>query len=502
MLTEDGQSRGPQVLDYLQVGNFKAFGPDQRLDLSPLTLIYGENSSGKSSLLQALLLLKQSFAGLDRFSRDPYLDFRGGSVDLGGFTASVHDHNEAASLRFTLPIRPTVNQSWFAGLLPERVDLEMRFSFDVATRRTAASYVRFNVRTSEQREEPLLLERRDVKGAPRLMLRTPAAFGRATDFWFGRHGLGLLVPGPDAKVDEDDIAWASQWLAGKPLQDERLVPIWSPDLLREGQPGRPVGGSLDSGRRYALRETLYFWEYLGYTLQSALQYALNRTHHVGPLRQPPERVTVESGSASRDLGPRGERLARVLAEAPALLARVNRALAALEIPYEVELRDLTEGAELGDLTVLTLRDRRTRLALTLGDVGVGVSQVLPVVAQLLMRQQSVIVLEQPELHLHPRLQARLADVMLESSLENGNTVVCETHSEHLLYRLQRRIAEDRAGSAGAEALRVYFVQASQSESLVVPVALGPDGELLEAWPGGFFDDRVADLLARQSASAR
>ncbi len=163
-------------------------------------------------------------------------------------------------------------------------------------------------------------------------------------------------------------------------------------------------------------------------------------------------------------------------------------------------------------------ERRKEIALTelpanikvsLQDVGVGISQVLPVLMNAFGEQGSLIAIEQPEIHIHPALQAELGDVFIESAIgASKNTFLLETHSEHLILRILRRVRESSAGdfSEWPNALRlacpngirpsdvaVLYVQPGDEGAEVIELPLTPDGDFTCPWPSGFFTERAKEL---------
>ena len=153
---------------------------------------------------------------------------------------------------------------------------------------------------------------------------------------------------------------------------------------------------------------------------------------------------------------------------------------------------------------LLLLDRRTETVVTHRDVGIGVSQVLPVLVHAYADRGQLVAIEQPEIHLHPALQAELGDLFIESALgENKNTFLLETHSEHLILRILRRVRETTEGGkdlpAGFPRVRpedvsVVFVEPTAGESVVRVLPVTPDGDFSEPWPGGFFEERGKELF--------
>ncbi len=145
------------------------------------------------------------------------------------------------------------------------------------------------------------------------------------------------------------------------------------------------------------------------------------------------------------------------------------------------------------MTRLRLWDVDRRVAVSLQDVGYGVSQVIPVLATAYAAENTIILIEQPEIHLHPALQAELADVFIESATgEQENTFVLETHSEHLILRLLRRIRE---GALQPDDVAVLFVEPTPAGSQVRHLAIDEDGDFIDEWPGGFFEESFHETFA-------
>ncbi len=148
---------------------------------------------------------------------------------------------------------------------------------------------------------------------------------------------------------------------------------------------------------------------------------------------------------------------------------------------------------------LVLVDQRSKTVVTHRDVGIGISQVLPVLVMAYGSSNKLLAMEQPEIHLHPALQAELGDVFIEAALgERKNTFILETHSEHLILRLMRRMRDTFHGKqTGLPPLTpadisVLYVEPDGSRSIVREMPLNELGELVKAWPGGFFEDGLRE----------
>ena len=154
------------------------------------------------------------------------------------------------------------------------------------------------------------------------------------------------------------------------------------------------------------------------------------------------------------------------------------------------------------LQQLVLIDNRTGTPVSHRDVGIGVSQVLPVLVSAYASKNKLLAIEQPEIHLHPALQAELGDVFLQSALgDSDNTFLIETHSEHLLLRIMRRLRETDAGELDnslpdvhPDDVMVLFVEPDGAQSIIREMPLNERGELVKAWPGGFFEEGIREIF--------
>lgn len=150
---------------------------------------------------------------------------------------------------------------------------------------------------------------------------------------------------------------------------------------------------------------------------------------------------------------------------------------------------------------LVLHDLKNHVAVSTRDVGVGISQLIPVIVHALAEKGATIAVEQPELHLHPALQAKLGDLLIESAIRRGNTLVLETHSEHLILRVLRRIREttrnklpDGVCPINPQDVAVLYVQPSEHGSAIQELRIDEHGRFRDNWPQGFFEDRLDEMF--------
>jgi hypothetical protein len=127
------------------------------------------------------------------------------------------------------------------------------------------------------------------------------------------------------------------------------------------------------------------------------------------------------------------------------------------------------------------------------DVGIGISQVVPVIVTALDGSERLLAIEQPELHIHPRLQAEIADLFIEAIHDNKHRFIIETHSEHLILRLLRRIRETEVNKAPTDRslrtdeLAIYYLRQEDGSSRALEIEVDVKGEFIQPWPDDFFE---------------
>jgi len=182
----------------------------------------------------------------------------------------------------------------------------------------------------------------------------------------------------------------------------------------------------------------------------------------------------------------------LLYEQPNLVIEVNEYLALMELPYKIKVGSLSSAETVGKVIYLALVNRKTGLELSPSDVGVGYSQVLPLIAQSTLARNQLVCIEQPELHLHPAMQARLGELFVSEAIGGSQTrFLIETHSESLMLRILRRIRE---GFLKPDDVQVIYVdQDSSGASLTHVIPIDRNGDFTAEWPRGFFDERLEEF---------
>lgn len=442
------------MLKRLKLENFKAF-ESLDLELAPVTVLFGPNSAGKSSIEQFILMLKQTKESTDR-SQTLALD--GPYVNLGTFADLIHRHDESRTLGWSLEW-----EYWEELAVPNPDDPD---AAPLATSQTLS----VSSRIVSEKQAPV-----------------------AKSLSYTLDGYSFDLQPQDGKPDQFDLT------AHGPTEYR-----FKKTIGRKWKLPGPL-------KCYAYPDQIRtYYQNAGFLadLEYAFEEQFSYVYYLGPLRVHPSRNYQWSRSRPADVGERGERAIEAILAATLDNQKHNLRPRAKLMPFqEIVAHWLREMGLIHSFRVeeiapgtnywvvkLTTSEGGPEVSLT--DVGFGLSQVLPVIVQLYyVSTGSTVLIEQPELHLHPRAQGVLADLILSVAERRELQVIVETHSEHFLMRLQRRIAEE---TASASDTKLYFCSSARGKSIAEPLRLNNLGEI-ENWPENFFGDAFGETAAAEEA---
>jgi ABC-type ATPase involved in cell division len=264
---------------------------------------------------------------------------------------------------------------------------------------------------------------------------------------------------------------------------------------------------------------------------SFIRESLSKLRYVGPLRELPARNFEAAKSRDDSRWSRGLAAWDILHNSePSFVRKVNNWLEGSEnlnagytalikefreIPVDSPLMTaLTTGKLLDqdqeavqallNLPIkrrVVLKEKHNGIEVLPSEVGTGISQVFPVVVAAVHTKSGIVVIEQPELHIHPAFQVALGDLFITESQGKDIVFLLETHSEHLMLRLLRRIRETTEGTLppgklplDPKNLAVYFLEQTEKATHISKIRVDKEGEFIDKWPKGFFDEREEELF--------
>lgn len=446
------------MLKSFQFQNFKSWSKVQ-VDCAKITGLFGTNSSGKSSLIQFLLMLKQTKDGTDRAIS---LDLNGNLVSLGTIADVLHKHDVNVSLQW---------------------DVEFLLDSELL------------IRDSSKATPTTIAQARDLRISSTNIVQSGAPHSNR---------LAYRVGG-----QEFFLAPKSEQTSQFELSCKKIAPD-APDfhfLRTLGRAWRLPGpiksyAFPDQARTY-FQNAAFLAD-----LETAYEKQLDKIFYLGPLRQYPQRDYLWTRSRPTDVGQRGEKaidaiLAATEAKETRNLKPKAKHMSFQEmIAYWLKEMGLIEEFKVEEIGSNSnrwqahVKTRKNGSHVLLTDVGFGISQVLPVVTLLqYVPNGATVILEQPEIHLHPLAQSALADVIIQAATHRNVQVILESHSEHLLLRLQRRIAECAISS---DDVNLYFCDAHGDRSELTRLEVDLLGNI-ENWPDKFMGDAFNEAAQAELA---
>lgn len=440
------------MITNLAIKNFKSWKDTGSVRFAPITGFFGSNSSGKTSLLQFFLALKQTIESTDRSQVFNLGDERT-LVDLGTFYDVIYSHDPSNVLEFDF--------QWKLAKMLKILALDA--SFDQIGFKAALQQIQNNGQTGKL---------------------------SAINFEYtaGTYQFGMQRNSPK-EYELNSVPYTAKRQPGRPWELPAPVRFYGfPD------------------------EVFAYYQNVSFLSEFALQIEklFNHVYYLGPLREYPRRSYKWSGEVVRDVGQRGEHAV------PALLASrdskdmvqrgrgrghknqtveecVAEWLKKMGLIHSFRLTSIAENRKDYELRVQKTPQSPEVL---ITDVGFGISQILPVLVLCYYApKNSILIFEQPEIHLHPAVQYILADVFIDAVKTRQVQIIIESHSEHLLLRLQRRIAEEEFESNDAA---LYFTEFRDDQSHLTPLTMDSLGNVTN-WPKDFFGDQMGEIAGRTLA---
>ena len=443
-------------MNSIKVTNFKSIQDSGTFELRPLTVLAGINSSGKSSLLQALLLLKQTMASgtTDR------LRISGPYVVANTTSDLVRNKKKGGAIGVTLTIdaKNLENGKEYAIYAPEphlkmkELEVNVIISVNGTTElKSLDCYIRY----FDSDKEAYIKVRRNAKSDKLFTVRFTSPLM-----------VGLDDSEKIRKMDECTLDFHS------------FIPVFAEWKHHERQDTRTLA--------------------IMKIVERDLYIHLRSLYYLGPQRVKPELARSYDSIGFEDVGIEGENTRFVYEQNKNVEmdgydhGETLQALCNYWICQKMRLArsmDVQRDANKLFRTIITNNDG---LAVDLCQMGFGLSQILPIVVQgLTLYKDGTLIVEDPDVHMHPNVQALLMDFFIDL-VKHGRRVVIETHSDHIVTRLRRRIAD---GTISAEDVNLTFVENSEEGSVYRFIGVERDGSFANELPEGFLDALENDFMA-------
>ncbi len=412
------------MITQLRAQNFKSWQDTGTLQLAPLTGLFGANNSGKTSILQVLLMLKQTVEHPSPDWNEPlYFGDAKSLVNLGSYDDVIYQHNKDLGLNIAV--------SW---KLPAKVTVMNECEFDT-----------------------LSLD------------------------------LNLSQKG----IDSFSYQTGVQFFEVKPFVAGDKYEVTTP---RSKDPVESLF------RCYGIRTSSQTPQRSFARFQEAFENLVAQIRYLGPLREHPRHRYIWEGDHPKGVGRYGEQAMSAM-----LSGRVRRFPIDEHVPKWLQRLKLIDSYRLDPVSdtgknyEFLVKQYKDGPEVRLTDVGFGVSQVLPVLILCYSAPEgSILILEQPEAHLHPSAQSELGDVLVDVVKNRNVQIILESHSAFMLHRLQRRIAEEQISETDTA---LYFCQINDGTSEIERLKLDEYGNISN-WPQNFFGDDVGDLVEKTKAEMK
>jgi predicted ATPase len=435
-------------LTTIRLRNFKSFVDSGAIALAPLTVIFGRNNTGKSSILQGLLLLRQT---LDATADVPRLNLRGPVYVAGAYADVVHNHQTSQNVKLCLGVS--------AGGASSEGKLELEF-------------------------------RSDEPQAPRLK-RLAITPPEADELVFSP---GVGHGGPyELTIGEKNLGVGKK--ANFVFSVNQFLPVIGEVPSHVGRPSR------QEKSRTAARQIL-----------KAVEDSLRSTRAVGAFRRQPDRRYDYGGRPPEAVDMTGQHVVDALVEDANrrrnrgdLVRSVNKWLEKVGRVRLMPIRAITRQTRIYEIR---LKDTDSGRWANFADVGFGIGQALPVFVEgLRTPEDGTFLVEEPEIHLHPDAQLAMADFLIDL-VHAKRQVIVETHSENILLRIRHAVVKrTREGDGSEEGLFkddisiVHVSKTPDGASHAERLDLDDLGQI-KKWPAGFMDEATEERMTIMEEMAK
>lgn len=436
----------------IKLNNFRGF-QDQNFDLSRVNIFIGENSSGKSSFLKFLLSLKQTIEEPEISN----LILNGNLVDLGNYKETIHFHDEEKVINFNFSFKNELLDfyKYFFDEDPEKINIiEPYIDYD--------TFVDFEI----NRE---LSSHKEIK-----TVFVNEKLGKLSIFINEDKNEAHLGEQPKCNI-----------VFNKTISNEIFV---LENIGYEAKGFLSIINSEDVKMRIKEKEISndIFYEIALFLInQNLLEIYLKNLSYLNPLDSKPQRIYFKKDAQSKYKENNLDKFANIVTNNSIdkkTLKDFSKVLANFGIVDDLKF-SISKNFPVAEIKV-QIKD----LISNIYDVGYGVSLQIPLLFETFLSEKAygnTFLIEQPEVHLHPRLQAKFIDTLL--GMGKNNSYVIETHSEHIVRMLQVLVKEKKH-KIKPDDVKIYYFTRDSKEFKIETFSILENGHLDKVFPSGFFDN--------------
>ena len=508
------------MLENISLENFKGFKNLDNLKVKPITILCGTNSCGKTSILQSILLLKQT---LESQYPNQILLLNGRFVNLGSFENIIFEKNLENPLvfEFTFKLNNEDEESpnYRNTIQLRRLLIDFDPQIGLLQTQDILIYIKIVVKTPKPKIKNRIKSKSYIKGIS------------VEQFQFRIETIGsdnqkTPASSIDIQLVENDlytISWQNIRNIIRPDEESSKGEILSAKIKFTNLFSVSGISMNNDPAKMAYISDIFF---TFYRINNLFKTIFSSYSYIGPLREEPSRRYIYEDEIT-EIGIKGENAAYIyLTDKDQTISNhyfYDTKSNSFKHKKEMTLSNAVDewldlmnikglkSELINEIVYLNLNSSSaSKTRVSIADVGFGVSQIFPILLEgLRMPQRHTLLLEQPEIHLHPNLQMQLSDYFIALAL-SGKKVMVETHSDHVINRLVRRIVEDETGKL-KDLIGIYFISATDSGSVYEEVSIDENFGVTN-WPLDFFDQTALEQekilkagikkrqLARSSAS--
>lgn len=476
-------------LTRINLKNFKAFDETSVSFPQKINLIMGENSSGKSSIIKSIIAMKQTFSVTNEYE---VFAANGDYVELGIYGDYVHSHDDKKDITFGFEFHGEKHEQemtrwWSSSHFDFEYDpedsselkeyerplsslMEITYDKDYKTSQARLKSIKIISHIKSYGQAHFHVER--AKTRSHYYLKTDRSL---VDWIIDNH--------EHIDIDKNKL---SDFLLKNYLRIEKENRI----DFQLMYPSPPFDSRSDTYELSSLSDELF--DMFNESLKKMLSILDSNTYYLAPIRSSPLR-SYKRSSHSKSIGISGAYTASVLANLQAAASRGSTIEREKLDKFNTWLNIIfpntkVKAQTIDELVKIKLENNKLQSEDTITDVGFGFSQVLPILIQgALLNPNELLIIEQPELHLHPNAQFLFAQVLC--SMANGGVqLLIETHSEHLLRGIQLEISKHRIHSSkGISHKDINIMYINKNKKDINYIQVNEYGEITSNWPSGFLD---------------